>query len=338
MGQLASGDLITAIENELEFEAVLGAHADVDTLERWNSIGLLSYAGPELRRLHTSSDMQQWRRALIQRMWSKPTESWSQHALAMFASLERDRQNWPEWKTGFVQKCFDHEHQLRVTGSPSASFVATLPEFDDVELEQRWDLRPLGPRASPVYQRMLAPHEAPDVWSDIDRAPIHSLADEAGWHSQNVLHAFARWVLEHLDDHDALRGFLAHSMRAAERELGLVHPAVLELRWVAVIAMALLAPSLVDALYLDGPFFAPLSFEAAAIATLLGRFSQTALLCEEHELPPDSPEFHLYIAALRAAGEHAKVKEVLGDDAEDFPIEDPQDLAREYLIERLRAR
>ncbi|WP_157595144.1 hypothetical protein [Plesiocystis pacifica] len=344
---LTRGDIDRAIDAEFERAALASPDSTVLSHQHLPRVGLLREPGPHTRKFHHSPIIWNWRKSLMRRMTKERGTLWSWPELALFASLARDRVIWP-FKNLQTAIYFNNEHGLRTIAPDNYPDVLGVAAayLGDTELVDRWGFPDAQGDLTPesIISHLFGSQDE-DYWQGVTIEHVIETGSNFGWHTPYIIRAASRAVLNAPDVAWDNNSPAWKIVSRAELDLGRDHSNVVQLHSIAASAMALTHSSFearTHYLYLTstalGETHNHLQHELAAIDLLCSLFGSAAEIFQRSPVERESPEFHLYIAALRAAGEHAKVKEVLGDDAEDFPIEDPQDLAREYLIERLRAR
>lgn len=336
-----------AIELELEPEQILPKRDE--SVSEEVEVGLLLRPGPVLRRLHGSSDVEQWRRELVRGMRRNPERVWSRAELGVFASRERDRRQWPNW-IGQRKQRHSNEQILRMrTRSEGLPDILAIPAalIHDHELVARW--------GSNQFHEPL--QLGGDMWEsntvnwtgDVSTDEFLNLGNGVGWDAPRLAVMTAVLAEQLLDQPEPLGTFIERVLVAARAELGPEDRSLLPLIHIAAIAIALAgnpweARDRLEAVASEwsGPFaFGP---DYAAARTLCGEYTQAADLLH-HLAQGDSPETRLYIATLLAAGQpeqaRAEIERLLSEarDPIDYLGEQKSvnDRARDYLRDRLHA-
>lgn len=333
-----------AIELELEPERILPKQDE--SVSEEVEVGLLLRPGPLLRRRHDSSEIAQWRRELVRTIRRHPARIWSRGELGVFASLERDRRQWPNW----VEQSKDRhsiEHILRMwpcdEGLP---YILAIPaaRMHDLELVARWgaDEPTIGETAE-LGKAMWEPKGFDWTPSADD---VLTLGPDLGWDTPGVAVATALAAEELLDEPKPLRTFLDAVLAAARAELGPDDSSLLPLFQITAIAIAVAgdpwdARDRLEevAAKWSGPV--PFGADYAAARALCAEYTQAAKVL--HRLARgDSLETQLYIAVLLAAGQpelaRAELERLLGEPRDPSDYLGEQKNANERALEYLRAR
>lgn len=334
---MGTNNLAQAIELEFEPEAI-----ELDESKSLEAeVGLLLRPGPNLRQLHGSPKIENWRSALVSGVWQEPKHAWSRMELAVFASLERDHLQWPAW-IGQPKHRYTVEHVLRTSSRESILDILALPAaiLEDGELVLRWG----EDESSRKFAEILITNKLDPPSADQTLTLGHAL----GWDTPAVVRATAHAAELLLDQPEPMSAFLHAVLEAARAELGRNDRSLLPLIQIAGIAIAIAGnPSMARGQLEQGiKFGGPLSCgpDYAAILTLCGYFTVAAELWQP-VLREDSPKTRLYIATLLAAGQpeqaRAEIERLLGEarDPIDYLGEQKSvnDRARDYLRDRLHA-
>jgi hypothetical protein len=196
-------------------------------------------ADPSVQRVfHEHPTVVDARRALVREMRSmRPPRPWSRSELAVFASLERDRREWPDWQDHDAFR-WKIEHRLRMAVSEKQAVLTVLTAFQAMEepdivqhLAKAW-----GHEPSPAHRPLTL-----DAWferatrsarrgeADLPRESSQraveafmKLGAMVGWDTTSARRVFAR-LLRRLvaeDARDALADTTRRVLDAASAQLG----------------------------------------------------------------------------------------------------------------------
>lgn len=316
-------------------------------------IGLLSLAGPSLRERHATDEVAGWRRALVDRIRDQPTRRWSRYELAVFASLERDSDSWPVFLGSGAEMRFHAEHQLRLGLLAPASVPAAY--LGDEELVRRWaGGSSFREHVAALGQRFGQPLSVPDVTPDTFESPpkpgeVLEFIRRNDWDAPGARRAVLETIESLLDRPDTLAAFLRNLEHEVRASFGAEDSEVDHFAWVSAIALTLagldpvvegLPVRLTD--LLGASAVAPTYRDMAAIDIVRGRFEHAI---ERLTIEP-SGELEtrkLLVAALLAAGESMRAVELVAEvsptasgPSEFLDGASPVEVARAYLLERLR--
>jgi len=342
-------DLRSIIAVELELAQVTGSavseRTGVDSGEpsRLERTALLEEPGPLLRKNLASPEVVAHRRALVAEIRSRPTEPWSSREVAIFASLERDSIDWPEF-SGVARKLYNVEHFLRFAQADEEvpeSLTAAEECFRNIDL---WGGAPVD-----VYE----------AWSPISSSEggvsaesIVSLGDDVGWDVPRIAFEVGQAAATLLDEPALLSHFLKEIKSAAFMDLSPRDPAFVRLSWVESIALALAGDVTLGRKRLEalpgirvGDQLDAFELDLAALALLSSDYSVAAETLRLLPTEPGTWALDLYMAALMAMGEpeqaSAELQRITGQsrDPREFLGEQrrPHAIAREFLLQRLRS-
>lgn len=316
-------------------------------------VGLVLHPGPRLRCLHESAQVGAWRRSLVAKIRARPNHAWSRHELAVFASLERDRAQWPTLKKGQSQQRHLVEWNLRThpsvgrrTGWLAASRLA------DAELSARWPAPDTaGIDVIEVGRDTWNPpsrEQWPSAWNRA--GSVWDVCQDLGWDAPFSLRAASIFLSDHLDDPTRIAEITRTLQDAVKGELGRDDAVYVQYVYMTNVARALAgnpwsARDEVEALFdheVQHPTYAHRVF--GAILVLCGDYRWSADLLQH--LPLEDPlQVRLYLETLLAAGQPERAKAELGrllavdGEPRDYlgPDSKPKELARELLLAQLRA-
>jgi hypothetical protein len=326
---LGTNKLAQAIGIEFEPEGIVPEMDESNSVEA--EVGLLLRPGPNLRRLHGSPEIDNWRRQLVRAIQGAPEHAWSRVELAMFASLERDRRLWPTW-TGEPSYRYTLEHILRTR--THGGELPDLPSSVMVLVEE--------PELNLHPSTLVT-----NTFGLADEAQVLTLGDAVGWDIPAVVRATAFLAAQQLDQPEALLAFLNAVLKAARAELGPNDHSLLPLIQIAAIATAIAGDPWMSRVQLkqaskSGKNLPVLGPDYAAILTLCGYPTHAARVLQP-VVRGDSPETRLYIAVLLAAGQpeqaRTELERILGGphDPLDYlgDATNANERAREFLRVRL---
>ncbi|NVB37080.1 hypothetical protein G6O69_04510 [Pseudenhygromyxa sp. WMMC2535] len=290
-------DLRAAVAVELEPGVLAEGDGEVEEDARIEEVGLLRAVGPVMRGLHDSEEVARWRRKRIAEIRER-AGSRSRDEQALFASLERDRAQWPRlWGSSWA--LFDCEYLLR-------RGEGNLDIDDMVSIAEGLGLRDVAARWCETRggeRPMAIPHPVKDI-SEIDKempVTISGRVDGAGIESSErsimvtgevvgwemsrswrlaLIHALGVGVnapeqllpfaVEVLDSARAQLGEADPHYLFIGRILGLVAGAFGELDW----AYAVLLDVAEVALREDYPLLRGADLECSVVVAMRGSFEQ----------------------------------------------------------------
>jgi hypothetical protein len=334
-----------AIELELEPERILPKQDE--SVSEEVEVGLLLRPGPTLRRLHGSPEIANWRRELVRAIRREPERAWSRTEVAVFASLERDRQRWPDW-LGEPRRRHLVEHFLRVRAKNQDLSSLSAAILDDDELVARWGSDEAAiPTDKQLGKRIWEPNTY--RWIAPSMQQVLELGHTFGWDTSLTAQAIALATEQLLDQSEPLRTFVDTVLEAAQADLGPKDSALLPLIQITSIAIALAgnpwaARDRLEEVASEWPGPVPFGLDHAAARVLCGEYTQAADRLRRLARG-DSAETRLYVAVLLAAGQveqaRTELERLIGEAREpsDYlgDLKNANDRAREFLRERLHA-
>lgn len=309
-------------------------------------VGLMRHPGPALRKHHGSPQVQTWRREMVKSLIRQPQLPWPRANLALYSSFARDSPNWAfgfSLRSEVLRMTTEYDLRRHSEAKLASNHGAAASTLLDYELMERWGLEePMLESSLRLGSHTWLPPDG-EYWEALSFDGALAFGENRGWDTPIALRAVSEATVQHLDDPQALLDFIHTALVGADRELGSEHPSVFELEWLEGLALALLdlpfaALERINELLERSRF--QLSdahvLELGAVEIMCSQYEQASERLRASSTDATQKQRHLYIAALMAAGAHPGSLPPAPDSKSERL--DPQDLAREYLIERLRAR